>query len=308
MHVAILGMGALGRVYGVRLATRASCQVTFIVREGRAASPLRLARIDGDGAKEELASPSIAHGLPEGADVLLVCVRAEQLDPAFDALVASSPAVPVIMLTPVMPHALERLMREHGDRVRVAMPGVVSYVAEGDICRYWLPRVAPTLVDATPAPPDAVVSLVQALVLSGFDARLEKGVRDTNPATTVAFIPLAMGVDAAGGIDALLADKALRTTTLAAVSEGLALAARIGKTPTWVDLLARFAGPTMLKIGIGIARSRAPEALHYVDAHFGRKLHAQNVAMARDVVKLAEEKKTPSAALTALLRRLERSP
>ena len=114
-----------------------------------------------------------------------------------------------------------------------------------------------------------------------------------------------MGVDVAGGIDALLADKPLRTTTLEAVSEGLALAARIGKTPPWVDLLARFAGPTMLKIGVGIARSRAPEALHYVEEHFGRKLHTQNAAMARDIVKLAEEKGTPSVALTTLLGRLE---
>ena len=305
MHVAIIGMGALGRVYGVRLQLRASCDVTYVVRPGRASVPQNLTRIDGDGAVEAVAAPTVDVRVPESADVILVCVRAEQLDGGLDALLQASPDVPIVMLTPVLPHDLARMTSVHGARVRVAMPGVVAYMTERDTCRYWLPKVAPTLIDAAPPVPGAVVELERALTKAGFVGRLELGVHETNPATTISFMPLAMGVDAAGGIDALVADKDLLRLTLAAVAEGLALAAKIGKAPAWVDLLARFAGPTALKIGLGIARSRAPEALAYVEEHFGRKLHAQNVQMARAIVALAAEKGTPRAALEKLLLQLE---
>ena len=90
MHVAIIGMGALGRVYGVRLALRAACSVTFVVRTGHAAVPLSLTRIDGDHASEALSSPTLDTRVPADADVVLVCVRAEQLDASLDAVLAGS--------------------------------------------------------------------------------------------------------------------------------------------------------------------------------------------------------------------------
>jgi hypothetical protein len=306
MHVAIIGMGALGRVYGVRLACRAACTVTFVQKPGRASVALRVTRVDGDGVTEDVPLPTVSTIVPAAASVVLVCVRAEQLDAALDrTLEGAAPGVPIVMLTPVLPRDLDRLTGVHGARVRVAMPGVVAYDAEDGACRYWLPRVAPTLIDAAEPIPDAVRELSRALSMAGFGGQLELGVRETNPATTVSFIPLAMGVDAAGGVDALLGDRALLRIALDAVAEGLALAARIGQTPTWVGLLARFAGPTSLKVGMAIARSRAPEALTYVEAHFGRKLHAQNVAMAREIIALADERKTAATSLRLLLARFE---
>jgi hypothetical protein len=209
------------------------------------------------------------------------------------------------MMTPLLPADLARLTKLHGSRIRVAMPGVVAYVTGEGPCRYWLPKVAPTLVDAALPVPEIVAELTRALALAGFGARLELGVHETNPATTVAFVPLAMGVDAAGGIDPLLEDKELLRIALGAVTEGLALAAKIGKTPAWVDMLARFAGPFALKIGLGIAKSRAPEALAYVEEHFGRKLHAQNLVMARAIIELADEKGVSASSLRKLSARLE---
>jgi 2-dehydropantoate 2-reductase len=304
MHVAVVGMGALGRVYGVRLALRAGVRVTFVLRPGRGPEPLRLTRIDGDGAQEEVRAPDVDRLVPADAEAILVCVRAEQLDDSLERLLAAT-RVPILMLTPVLPHDLDRLTRAHGTRLRIAMPGVVAYVTADGSCRYWLPSVAPTLIDAAPPIEDVVQRLSQALEVAGFGGRLEAGVRETNPATTISFIPLAMGVDAAGGIVALLKDRALLRVTLDAVAEGLALAARIGRTPSWVALMARFAGPTSLKVGMAIARRRAPEALTYVEEHFGRKLHAQNVTMARAIVALADEERTGAKALRQLFARLE---
>ena len=52
MHIAIIGAGALGAVYGVRLALVAKQDVTFVVRAARAQqnAPLEIQRIDGDAA------------------------------------------------------------------------------------------------------------------------------------------------------------------------------------------------------------------------------------------------------------------
>ncbi len=304
MKVAVVGMGALGRVYGVRLALRAACEVTYVVRPGRGPVPLRLERIDGDHAVETVDSPSVATAIAASADVVVVGVRAEQLDASLDAILDGAPDVPVVMLTPLLPPDLARLVARHGARIRAGMPGVVGYLRPDGTCRYWLPKAAPTSIDAEAPVPDSVEGLARAMSTAGFGGRLEPRVRDTNPATTVAFIPLAMGVDAAGGVAPLLADKALLRITLDAVSEGLLLADKLGQVPGWVGMLTRFAGPITLSIGVGILKSRSPEVLAYVDDHFGRKLHAQNVAMARSIVALARERGTPGVALTALEARL----
>jgi len=307
MHVAIVGAGALGRVYGVRLAV-SGVTVTFVVRPARQAeqTPFKLVRIDGDRREDTLASPTRSATLPPSADCVVVCVRADQLDAPLHAELAGLPNVPVVMLTPMLPAeyaALERALG--GKRLFAAMPGVVAYVNELDVTRYWVPRIAPTLVDE-PRPPDpAVTALVDALVASGLPARLELGVHETNPATTVAFIPLFMGIDAAGGIDALLGDDALLGMTLDAGKDGLALSRRLGKAAPWAGLLTRFAGRRTLRIGLAIARRRSKEAVAYVEEHFGHKLHTQNVAMAGAMVRLATEKGTPNVALRALLERLK---
>jgi hypothetical protein len=66
--------------------------------------------------------------------------------------------------------------------------------------------------------------------------------------------------------------------------------------------------PFVLKVGVGLVRSRLPEAMVYVEEHFGRKLHAQNVLMARRIVALANRQGTPRTALEQLLERLEAVP
>jgi hypothetical protein len=308
MHIAVVGMGALGCVYGVRLATRAAVDVTFVVRPGRSPHPLRLSRIDGDGASDELPSPATDTRIPEHTDAVLVCVRAEQLDASLDALLVAAPGIPIVMLTPLLPHDWERLVRTHGSRLLAAIPGVVAYMTDDGRLRYWLPRLAPTLIDQTSPQPPEITELVSALCRAGLPARTELGVRETNPAITLSFVPLMMGIDAAGGIDALMAESELLRTVLDAVSEARVLASTIGKAPAWVDMLAAFLGPSMLKVGLVLARRRSPEALAYVEDHFGRKLHAQNVVMARAIVDLCREKGTRADALSSLLTRLERVP
>jgi ribosomal protein L31E len=56
---------------------------------------------------------------------------------------------------------------------------------------------------------------------------------------------------------------------------------------------------------VALARARAPEAVAYVEQHFGRKLHAQNVAMGTRIVELAKQKGTRRSAIEHLLERLK---
>jgi 2-dehydropantoate 2-reductase len=311
MHVAIVGAGALGRVYGARLEAFANAGVTYVVRPERTGetAPFMLERVDERDDVLRIDAPDRAAAIPAHADVVIVCVRANQLGDVV-GLAQRAPDVPIVMMTPMMPGDYERLRGElgNGKRVVAGMPGVVAYVRHDDVVRYWVPRVAPTLIDAATPVHESTLELVHALERAKLHAKLELGVHETNPATTITFIPLMMALDVGSGVDTLLANDELVSLALDAANEGHALAQRIGKSATWVTLLTKFVGKTTLKIGVGIAKHHSPEAVAYVDEHFGRKLHAQNVAMARAIVELAKEKGTPHEALADLADRLARAP
>jgi hypothetical protein len=102
----------------------------------------------------------------------------------------------------------------------------------------------------------------------------------------------------------VLGDDALLALAFDAAAEGRELGRVVGKAEAWAALLLRFVGPFTLKVAVGAARARAEEAVRYVEQHFGRKLHAQNVAMAAQIVELAKQKGTPHAALSRLLEKL----
>ena len=309
MHVAILGAGALGVVFGVRLALVGSVDVSFVTRHGGAAGGgrLRIERVDDDGEVLELATPEWSTTIPPQVDVVLVCVRAEQIDAALAAQLRAEAGadVPIVVMTPMMPHTFERLRAELGPRVLAGMPGVVAYRSQPGAFRYWLPRVASTMIDE-PRPARADVDeLVKRLDAAGITTKLALGVHESNPATTVTFMPLAFALDVAGGVDALLDDHDLLHLALDAAREGGELASRIGKPAAWAHLLVKFVGPHTLKMGIALARMRSAEAVRYVEEHFGHKLHAQNVVMGDAMLELAREKGTPFASMTALVARMK---
>jgi ketopantoate reductase len=304
VHVAIIGAGALGCVYGGKLA-QAGAGVTLVVRPGREGDtrPVRLQRVD---TNEEYtwAAPTRAASVPLAADVVMVCVRNEQLDDGLVTELCKSPGAPVVVMTPMLPADFSRMSAAMPGRVVPAMPGVVAYATPEGVFRYWLPHAAQTLVEETRPMSPAVTELVATLAKAGVASRTEADVHELNPATTVSFLPLALALDVAGSADALLDDSQLVHLALRATDEGRDLARAIGRTAAWSGLLLKFVSPMTLKIGIGIARRTSAEAVAYVEGHFGRKLHVQNVVMSEKIVRLAEEKGTPRIALEELHARL----
>ena len=246
------GWGRSGQAsYGVRLAAFASVGVSFVVRQPRKdahVGAVRVTRIDGDGQTTEVAAPSLETSVPPGADVLLVCVRVEQARQRVRCS-CSPPAAQTSRsscFTPMLPHDLARLSAKHraASTCRHASRRGCLRERGGASTATELPKVAPTLVDAAPPIPAGRGAALVRDARQGGLRRAPRGSGSTSrtPATTLSFIPLAMGVDAAGGVDALLSDRGLLRIVLDAVDEGLVLARRVGRTPGWADILTRFHG------------------------------------------------------------------
>ena len=304
LHVAIVGAGSLGSVYGVRLALGGST-VTFVVRPGRQADtrPLRIERV-GSADGLELASPGRSASIPSDADVVILAVRAESVDERLQSLLLAAPEAPLLTLTPFMPATLERMRELLGSRVVVGMPGVVAYAAHGGVVRYWLFRVAPTRIDDRGRSMPAVRTLCERLLEAGVPTRFEPHVDTTNSATTITFLPLVLALDVAGGTArAAVADRALLALALDAVGECREVASAVGAAPAWVAVLARLVGPRGIRLGHGFARRAFPESVTFFEQHFGSKTHAQNVLLGREVVALGRARGFSMSALSCLAER-----
>jgi len=301
MRIAIVGPGALGTVFGALLAKKAACGVSLVGRTPRPPAQVRLERVGDDGGAVAWDAPAALEQIPVDTQIAIVCTRYEQLSAAPQRMVGSR--APVVVMTPMLPEDHARLSAALPERVRAGMPGVVSYRNEAGVVRFWLPRSATTRVQSS-TPGGVEADLVAGLRRAGIRAEIDTRVLERNVATTVSFLPLALALDIAGGVDALLADEALLRVAFAAAGQGLALGRMVGKPEAWAPMLLHLAGVRTLPLWIALARARSPEAVRYVEEHFGRKLHSQNVAMAQAVVELAKRMGAPAGALEALRERL----
>lgn len=302
MHVAVFGAGALGSVYGVRLATRARVDVTWIVREAKVSSrdPIVIERVRG-GERASIEAPARASAVPADADVVLLAVGTEDLDAIRGPLSGSS--APLVILTPMFPRDWDHMRAAFGRRAIAAMPNVVSYARKPDgVVRYWLPP-APTRIDDTRD--DAVRELARHLDEAGLRAHLELGVHEKNPATTIAYIPIAMALAVAGSAAALADDDALLSLTTRACREGVTLSRRIGSAEPWAVLSPALAAPWALRTWLRALGRVSPEALFYAEEHFARKLRVQHRVMIREMIDLARDKRVGHAAFEELAARLD---
>jgi ketopantoate reductase len=303
VHVAVLGAGALGRVLGVRLAALAKVDVDFVVRESRLGSgAIAIERASGEALT--LAVPSYASHVPAHADAVIVCVRADQVDAGLVAALQQGPAVPVVVMTPMLPRTYARASAALPGRVVAGMSSVTGYTNAAGVTRHWISRSAKTLIDE-PRPADPVLgALVAALGISGIDAGFELGVHEQSAATVIALLPLFVAIDAAGSIDALVGDGPLLDAMFRAIREARALAEQCGRIAPWASALDRFLGPVTVRVGLALGRRRSPELISFVEEHFGSHARAQNVALAAETLALADEKGAPCESFRALAVRL----
>lgn len=307
MRVAVFGAGALGAVYGVRLAVHGDVDVTFVVRPSRVAShePIAIESVRND-RRDAIDAPDRADVVPGDADVILLAVGTEDLD-ALKGPIGTSNA-PLVILTPMLPKDWARVRGTFGERAHAAMPNVVAYARKEDgVVRYWLPP-APTKIDEPrpgSASTEAVRELVAALSRAGLRAKLELAVHETNPATTVCFIAIGMVLSIAGSAEALVADDALLSLATRACREGVRLSHRIGQPELWASLAPVISAPWALRAWLRALGRLSPEGLFYAEEHFARKLKDQHRVMIGEMIELAREKGLPREAFEELAARLE---
>lgn len=309
MHVTIVGAGALGRIYGARLAAVGE-QVSFVVRPARLeeTSPFIIERVNADKRRDVIERPHRVAEVPAATAAVLVAVRFDQLEGegSVAAPLRTAPPVPIVILTPLLPRQRAALEQAIGRRVVPGMPSASGYIDDRDVVRYWIPRVASTLMEEPPGKDSAdeirmraaVEELARRVDKAGIPATLARDVASLNVATTIAFFPLIAAIDAGDGVDGVLGDKDLLAAVMDAAKECDALSQKLGKPASWAHLLMRFVGPYTLKPGVSLARSVAPEAVKFVEAHFGPKLHDQHLAMGDTILALGREHAVEMPGLT----------
>jgi hypothetical protein len=321
MHVIVFGAGALGRIYGARL-TAAGVQVSFLVRPDRLGDAYAFVteQVNGDQRRDIIEQPRRVDAVPQDATLILLTVRFDQIDKLRNdpdgelaRVLRAAPAVPVVVMTPLLPPQEAALQRALGRKAVIAMPGVVGYVDDVDArgaVRYWSAGIISTLLDEGAAGPagsqsrEALEVLARRLTKNGLGTRFERDVPALNAASTTSFYPLIAAINAGGGIDGALGDKELLDTALAAAKESEGLAKKIGKPAAWAHLLTRFIGPYTLKPGVALAHRLAPEMVRFVERHFGSKLHEQHLAMGETIRALSHEQGIETPALDRLLEHL----
>lgn len=301
MNITVVGAGALGAVYGTKLAHVG--RVVFVVRDlERAPRLIHIDRINGPAPHgDSLDAPLMATAIPEDTDVTLCAVHVEQLDAALVEKLAASPAK-VVMLPPILPLRAAALRSKLGDRMIAAMTGVIAYEPDETPherrVRYWTPKSSPTLLEDDPSARE-LVSLMQQV---GLPAEISSRAGALQAATTIAFFPVLTGIAAAGGsVERMANDKQIMNLGFAAGKEARALAKTIGELPAWASTFFTFASPLTAKIGINLGRSKAPEVFVYLEKHFGTKLRAQNLALFHEIETLASQRGISIDALKMLV-------
>lgn len=308
MHVIIVGAGALGRTYGVHLAS-AGATVSFLVRPERMSERAAyvVEPLNGRGPALTLKEPRNVVRVPDDAGVVLLAVRREHMTPGLQAILRDAPAVPLIALTPLLPESEARLAGLIQGPCLVALPTVAAR-SDAHCTQFFVPPLAKTLIESELGQPDIVQQLIDALNRGGLPCAWSRGVRRRNPATTIAFYPLTLGLSLAGCMDRFTRDRELCALTLAAVREALDLAARIGPVTPPLRLALRWANARLLRFVVRAARLAAPTVTQLLEEHFAVKLSAQHRVLGEEIVELGRQHGTHVPALTSLLARAPEAP
>lgn len=309
MRIAIVGAGALGRAYGVRLAL-AGEHVRFVVRPSRAAAPepFVIEQVNGDKERSVLDHPELVTRVPADSDIVVVTVHLDQIveterpqdGSSVADLLAAAPSVPIVALTPLFPRHLAALEAAAKKPILSGMPGVTGYIDERGVLRYWVPPAAMTFFDMR-GEQTAAEQLARTLTRIHIPTQLERDVGSLNAATTIAFFPFTAALGIAGSVDGVLASKELVAAVVEAARECEALARKTGRVASWAVLLGRFIGPFTLKPGVLLARRIAPEAVRFVEAHFGPKLARQHAVIGQTILDLGRERGVAMPELSRLL-------
>lgn len=252
----VLGAGVIGRVLASRL-HRAGVDVGLLARgatlEHLRANGVRTREVNGSGEPVVAPVPILAADDVESCDVLLIVVRASQLDGALEVVRRLRPATVISLMHLAGRDAdLRTAVTEGGGELVRAFPGLGGYLENhgtDEETVVWLDvgRTQPVTVDAAAPGGERVAELLRR---TGLTVATTDDMDGWLAAHAVFVGVLGAGVARAGGDpEALAADGSLLRATCDAIRDGLRALHEQGITvqPSSIDWLHRrlpaWAGP-----------------------------------------------------------------
>ena len=302
MRIVVVGGGALGQAYASCL-VQAGAELALL--EPTSAGPRDLHVVRRSACRARRHDFRVPTLLEAGShcDLLLVAVRAEQLDGLSEPVLAC--AAPMVVLPPLMPQQLERLVRARRSApVVVAMASLLAW-RKRETVSYRAAPFTKTLLDDAPNAGDRIVRFAELLRRGGVRARVQQGVAERNQATTTAFFATQLALCAAGGAARLARSPRLLRAYDAANRELRQLAHTLGPIEPGIRLLSRWSTPWQVQMLLGAAGWLVPASTAFLDDHFAVKLRAQHRALASELWQLGQQRGLPLQALSRLLEESE---
>lgn len=292
LHVCILGAGALGQAYALTCA-RGGARVTLVGRAHQATQRGVQGQRLTFPRRHETAEAEWVTALPHDSDVILVCVRMDQVNDSLlsDLAEAAGPSTAVVFVTPLPPRMAEHVRSKlpHGQS---AMPSLIAEFSGGEVA-YWVAPTA-TLFSVDESSRPSVTRLIEVLKRGGVPSRIKAELRAHADATTIAFFPIQLGFLREPKMSAWRSVPGLVPALASALGRTLALAKRIGQGDRGLMLLMWLLSTTwILALTSALLPRIMPRFATYLGKHFGEKLRAQHVALYAEVTELGAKHRVP---------------
>ncbi len=306
MHVAIIGPGALGRLFAAAL-VRAKANVTLIARRADAShTSYRVAR-QSLGARPRSVSVELTSELVE-ADAYLITIRGEQL------LTDSGRQLmqqlrqrdkPVVLLSPALSQGVEQL-QELLPQMILTLPAIAArWHPETNELHYWSSAFARTRVErGHPFAP----WLAKKLSEGGVPCSLALNVAKLSTATTIAFFPLQVALAAVNQLLDWPHHPQLLQTLGAALRQCRRVAKQQGPIEPGIALLTWLASAGwLMRLGCVLLPALLPKLTEFLQFHFGPKLLQQHQLFTAQIEELARQQHTSVEQLRSLMNQAEQA-
>lgn len=283
MNIAVVGGGPLGLVYATHLC-KVGMAVTLVRRHPQSTveSWRVISRLTKRAFDVQLV---VSDAVPLDVDVVLIAVRAEQLNETLVERVLSARPKAVVCMTPVLGKQLDTWRDKHPELV-LAMPAFAAE-CEGGRLFYW---VAPsTLVERRDANP-ALLALVDGLRRAGIPVRWLRDAAQRSCANTVTLFPVQVAICLEPRLHLWLRQPRFLSELALAMTAARRLALRLGAVEVGLRLASVCMSSALgIRLVVHALLLATPHLALFLERHFGPKLRAQHLLLERDIAGLANQ-------------------
>lgn len=291
LEIAVLGAGPLGTLVASQL-VKGGAEVTLVKR--RVATQKEHVQLVPElGGQPWSVELLCAESLPADVDLVVLAVRAEQLNGELLATLRSSHARSIVAFSPLLGSTLAR-WRADLPSLCVALPVLAAEFVTSTERRlhYW--QMPSTLVERRTASSD-LRDFVRTLRRGGAWVSWRDDVEARTLANTVALFPVHVAVFRKPSLRAWRDDISLRRELAEAVKRARRLSKVLGPLePAMVLLVWWLSSANRISVLVRALNCFAPKVSAFVERHFGAKLGRQHAVLASEVAVLARRHGVPN--------------